>query len=481
MKEHQIAAAYIRVSTDDQLEFSPDSQLKMLQEYAERNDIILPQQYIYIDEGISGKRTKNRAAFNRMIATAKQKPKPFDVILVWKFSRFARNREDSIVYKSMLKKQCDISVVSISEPLADDKTSILIEALLEAMDEYYSLNLAEEVKRGMEEKASRGGIVSVAPFGYKIDNGVFVADNNSEFVRAIFADFANGMPTRKIAVKYSDLGCRTRNGNRLDNRFITYLVNNPAYIGKIRFSTDGNGAAKRNYDNPNMIIADGKHQPLISNELWEAAQSRIKKEKLMYKKDQRKGQPVQYALKGLVRCSTCGSTLIYSPASKGMQCHSYARGVCQTSHYISLKRLNIAISDELERLSKSDVLSLIQRNKNHTTANSSTIDTEKIIEKLNHRLARAKLAYQEGVDTLDEYRALKDEITAQIKKLESQLIQPPDKIDDKKIKQKIKEVLAAFNNPSISPEAQNHALRSIVDSIVYDRTADTVKITLYNS
>lgn len=152
------AAAYIRVSTDDQVEFSPDSQLKAIRKYAKEHDMILPEEFIFADEGISGRKTDKRVEFQRMIGMAKIKPKPFDVILLWKFSRFARNREDSIVYKSMLRKQCGIEVISISEQLSEDKTSILIEALIEAMDEYYSLNLAEEVKRGMSEKFSRGGV-----------------------------------------------------------------------------------------------------------------------------------------------------------------------------------------------------------------------------------------------------------------------------------------------------------------------------------
>ncbi len=71
------AAAYIRVSTDDQIEYSPDSQLKALRDYAKRNDMILPEEYVYIDEGISGRTTSKRPAFNRMIGTAKSKPKPF--------------------------------------------------------------------------------------------------------------------------------------------------------------------------------------------------------------------------------------------------------------------------------------------------------------------------------------------------------------------------------------------------------------------
>lgn len=81
----------------------------------------------------------------RMIATAKKNPKPFDAILVWKFSRFARNRQDSIVYKSMLRKELGIDVISVSEYIGDDKMSIITEAIIEAMDEYYSVNLAEEV------------------------------------------------------------------------------------------------------------------------------------------------------------------------------------------------------------------------------------------------------------------------------------------------------------------------------------------------
>jgi DNA invertase Pin-like site-specific DNA recombinase len=103
------------VSTDEQLEYSPDSQIKKIKEYAKHNDIHISDEFIFLDEGISGRKAEKRPAFMKMIALAKTKPKPFDMILVWKFSRFARNREDSIVYKSMLRKQCGIDVVSISE------------------------------------------------------------------------------------------------------------------------------------------------------------------------------------------------------------------------------------------------------------------------------------------------------------------------------------------------------------------------------
>ncbi|MEA4921547.1 MAG: recombinase family protein, partial [Clostridiaceae bacterium] len=91
------AAAYIRASTDMQQAVSPESQLEKIKEYAEKNDYLLPPQLIYMEsEGVSGRSTARRDAFNRMIAEAKRKPAPFDAVLVCKFSRFARNQEESV-------------------------------------------------------------------------------------------------------------------------------------------------------------------------------------------------------------------------------------------------------------------------------------------------------------------------------------------------------------------------------------------------
>ena len=104
----QPAAAYIRVSTDDQTEHSPESQLKELKDYAARHDLMIDPQHIYIDAGISGRKAAKRPQFQKMIAAAKEKPSPFGTILVWKFSRFARNQEESILYKSLLRRECNV-------------------------------------------------------------------------------------------------------------------------------------------------------------------------------------------------------------------------------------------------------------------------------------------------------------------------------------------------------------------------------------
>ena len=274
----KIAAAYIRVSTEDQIEYSPASQLEKIQEYAKRNGYILPDEFIYTDEGISGRTAEKRPAFNAMIGMAKTKPKPFDAILLWKFSRFARNREDSIVYKSMLRKQCGIDVISISENIGDDKMSVLIEAMIEAMDEYYSINLAEEVKRGMTEKVSRGEAVTMPSFGYDIKNGTYVPNpETAPIVQEIFHRYLDGIGMRTISVELNERGIKTKRGNKFENRNIEYILNNPVYIGKIRWTPTGK--TRRNYHNPDTVIINGHHEPIIDMETWNAVQEKLSKNK----------------------------------------------------------------------------------------------------------------------------------------------------------------------------------------------------------
>ena len=96
-KDYRIAAAYIRVSTDDQVELSPASQLVEIRKWASANGYIVPDEFVFVDEAKTGRKVTGRDDFRRLIGTAKQKPKPFDAILLWKFSRFARYRDDAVL------------------------------------------------------------------------------------------------------------------------------------------------------------------------------------------------------------------------------------------------------------------------------------------------------------------------------------------------------------------------------------------------
>jgi len=287
-----------------------------------------------------------------MIRTAGQTPKPFDQILLWKFSRFARNRQDSIFYKSMLRREYGIDVVSITEQLSDDPTSILIEALLEAMDEYYSINLAQEVRRGMNEKFSRGGIVCPPPFGYRMGKEQYDPDPSAApFIPMIFSDFLQGMSCRQIAEKLNQMAVSTIRGNAFEARNIRYILGNPVYLGMQRRRLSGP------YPESPMSVVPAPHPPLISEEVFRSAQELLK---LTQKKHpSRPGRTsASFMLRGLVRCSLCGATLTKTQKGETLQCCKYTRGQCSQSHSISLPIINKAV---LQKLSEDLSLFPMQR------------------------------------------------------------------------------------------------------------------------
>ena len=184
------AALYIRVSTHSQEELSPDSQKRLLLDYADKHQFLVEEPWIFQENGISGRTAQKRPQFQQMIACAKSESHPFDAILVWKFSRFARNQEESIVYKSMLRGKYGVDVISISEPIIDGPFGSLIERIIEWMDEFYSIRLSGDVCRGMTEKALRGGYQSRPPFGYRISsvNGQLELDPpEAQTVQKIFS------------------------------------------------------------------------------------------------------------------------------------------------------------------------------------------------------------------------------------------------------------------------------------------------------
>lgn len=214
-------AIYARVSSEKQdTDLSISAQLKALREYAAKSNWIIVKEFI--DEAESG-RTAARPAFREMISAARRPSRPFDTILVWKYSRFARSREDSIVYKTMLRKN-GVQVVSITEPFEDTPTGRLLEAMIESLDEFYSANLGQEVLRGMRESASRGFYISARPpYGYiriKIRDGnrerpkLEVDPHTTPIVGCIFGMILEGLGLTEIAKVLNGEGIPGPKGKR---------------------------------------------------------------------------------------------------------------------------------------------------------------------------------------------------------------------------------------------------------------------------
>ncbi|MGI5892414.1 MAG: recombinase family protein [Bacillota bacterium] len=468
----KIAAAYIRVSTEDQLDYSPDSQIKIIRDYAQKHDLIIPDNYIFIDEGISGRKAEKRPAFMHMISIAKQKPKPFDVILVYALSRFARNREDSVVYKRLLRKELGIDLVSTSQDFGNDKTSILIEALLEAMDEYYSIDLAENVKRGMTEKAGRGQPVSIPALGYEIKNGQYLIDPNSApVVQMIFKDFIGGMGFRDIAVKLNSLGIITSRGNKFDNRGIEYILYNPVYIGKIRWNPIEKTG--RNYNHPDLMITDGGHQPIIDQHTWQEAQKQLTQVKNIYGKYRHSNSSGNFILKGLVKCSNCGSTLVR--AAKGsLQCHAYAKGKCNISHSINGAKLKDIVIKKIEADFANINWQLKEKQKFKLTEENTIIERQ--LEKEQEKLLRIKEAYENGVDCLQEYKINKKRITERIKLLTAKKADISSREPRPIFIERHQDVINIIKDSLIDESKKNRLLSLFIESIIFHRINNELQI-----
>jgi DNA invertase Pin-like site-specific DNA recombinase len=484
----KIGAAYIRVSDERQDEYSPDSQLKKIREYAAREGYMIPDEYVFYDDGISGKSTRKRDDFNRMIAIAKEKTHPFDVIYVWKFSRFARNQEESMVYKNLLRKK-GVTVISVSEPIPEGHYGTLIERVIEWMDEFYLVNLGTEVMRGMTEKASRGEPVVAPPYGYLMGDNIYVPDNeggSADIVREIFERYASGEKQRAIAVAMGEKGVRTRQGNKPDNRWVEYILRNPAYIGKLRWSTGGiRAVSRKDYDNENIMVVDAHHEPLISMELWEKVQRMLDEQKKKYPKYARREQPIDYMLKGLVRCSSCGGTLIMSSATSGksktrtLQCHNYSRGQCNRSHSVTIPKLEAALLAGLEMAIGEKQFNIIPVKPKRATP--TEVDYDKLIEVEERRLARAREAYLAEIDTLEQYKEHKEAVEARIKDLKSKRDKGNvKKIDIDSYSKKVANILAFIRRDDVTPKAKNEALHTIIETMVFEKANNNLALYFHD-
>ena len=475
MSDLKIGAAYIRVSTDSQDEYSPASQLKLIEEYARRNGYYIPDEYVYQDIGISGKAADKRPAFKLMIATAKQSPSPFSTIFVWKYSRFARNQEEALVYKNLLRKS-GVNVVSISEPTFDSPFSSLIERILEWMDEFFVLNLANEVKRGMKEKSSRGEFGGKPPFGYDVKDKILVQNENAQYVRFVFSSYINGKSFREIGRALGDAGVKI-NGDVPGAQAIKYILRNPAYIGMIRWTDEEHASYRSNdYTVDFDTLTPGKHEAIISVEDFQKAQERLaKRSDVRYA---REGHPVMM-LKGLLRCDNCGGTLV-DVTGRGktrkprLQCCRYSQGKCKVSHYISEEDANAAVIDGLEQVIASNTFVFAPKQAQEPTLQR---DWDKLITQEETRLKRAKSALLDGAFSNAEYKEVKASVEDTIARLKAEKAKDAAPVvDAESFAPQVKEVIAVLRAPDVSGEAKNMALRSIVDKIVFNKHAGTFDI-----
>lgn len=488
MNETKYGYGYIRVSTEKQDELSPDSQKKLLKDYAQKNGIIIKKFYC---ESVSGRKAEKRPEFQRMIAAAKSKDHPIDVILVWKFSRFARNQEESIVYKSLLKKKHNVDVVSVSEPLVDGPFGSLIERIIEWMDEYYSIRLSGEVTRGMTEKALRGGYQARPPLGYKIiERGkppVIIPDE-AETVRLIFDLYVNKKKGMfDIARHLNSLGLKTSHNKEFERRSIEYIVLNPTYCGMIRWNRTENETNKVK-DESEWIIAKGQHEAIITPELFEMAQERF--ESTYTPSGARPSSTYRHWLSGVVKCPSCGRTMIakhIKDKHSGREycyftCYGYSKGKCTAKTSVSSLKLEPGVLKSIEDTLKNKRLKYRYiEPKENVEIDECTLLNERL-KKTYEKESRVMEAYRDGIDTLEEYKHNKSIIIGERNEINTQLSQlKSDKKKDytKEILTRISNVYELITSEDTDAQTKNELLKSVVNKITYDRATDKLKVYYY--
>ena len=219
---------YARYSSNSQTEQSIEGQLQTCYEYARANGHIVVGEYI--DRAKSGT-ADSRVEFQRMITDSDKKF--FEAVLVYQLDRFARNRYDSAINKAKLKKN-GIRVISARENISDDASGILVEGVLESMAEYYSAELSQKIRRGMNinaEKCLSNG--SNPGLGYYVDSErkFHINTEIAPIVCGIFEMYANGKTVTEIIRYLNDKKVKTSLGKEFNKNSLHRILRNKRYIG----------------------------------------------------------------------------------------------------------------------------------------------------------------------------------------------------------------------------------------------------------
>lgn len=275
------AVIYARYSTGhDQTERSIEGQLEDCYKYAAANDINIIGEYI--DRKISGT-GDNRHDFQRMIKDSASRQ--FDIVLVWKLDRFARNRYDSANYRAKLKAN-GVRLTSVMEAIPDSPEGIMLEALLEGIAEYYSKELSVKIKRGIRVARSKGEYTGgQVLFGYHLkDKKIYIDEQESKWIRFLFEKYADGVPLRTIIAEINEKsGLKPRRGTQFHERSFQNALRNSKYLG-------------------NEI-----YPPLLDLDLFNRVQAKINARKQAPAAEKAR---VKYQLQGKIFCGHCGSSMI---------------------------------------------------------------------------------------------------------------------------------------------------------------------------
>ena len=497
------AVIYARVSSEKQAEngTSIPAQIKICKEFLNRSGYSLYK--TYIDEAKSAL-SADRPSFQDMIEEAKKNPPPFDAIIIYSFSRFARNRLDSITYKLLLRKK-EIKVISVTEPLEEDTPEgKLLEGIIEVINEFYSSNLARETFRGQRENATQGfWNGGVPPIGYKvleIKNGegkkkVLEIDEEYEgAVKEIYELFLKGYGLKKISEIINAKELKTKRGNSFSPSTVRGILRNEAYIGNLIWNKyDKKTKGKKYKDKKDWVRIDGRIPQIIDKENFNIVQKMFEERKGVNPKSLGR----THILSGLIKCGLCGSNYIYARKSKVRGDKKY-----ETSYYVCGKKdklskqacPNVALkAPEIEDyitkllaeklLSEKNVKKIVENLRNEydevkEEAKNKSKSIRESIRKIDIKINNIYKAVENGFsqkllnERLKELNSKKEDFLRDLELLKSESVKPYSEKEISVFANSIKEKIK-----SLTDEELNHYLKLFICAIKVTPEDMTVYLT----
>lgn len=315
-KIEKIAAIYTRVSTREQAEagYSIEEQEKLIKAHCVENNIRAHK--VYSDKGISGKSIKGRPGLISLLADAEAGK--FNMVIVWKINRLSRKLKDTLEIVEKLSYY-NVEMKSITEKMElNTPEGRLHLHIMSSLGEFERGQIAENVKMGMKARAKEGRWNGGSVLGYDLvkmtdstrkrgENMLVINKEEAKVVRHIFDLYYNGKGYKAIANQVNKEGHKTKKGNHFSTTSIKDIVNNPLYAGMIRYDVRSNWATQRRKGiNPDPILVEGIHEPIISREKFKSVQELVKTKSFKPNRTYAGGFP----LTGILRCPVCNSGMV---------------------------------------------------------------------------------------------------------------------------------------------------------------------------
>ena len=279
------AVIYARYSSDNQTEQSIEGQLRVCNDYAKNNDILIVD--TYIDRAMTGT-NDNRPDFQRMIKDSSKRK--WDYVLCYKFDRFSRNKYETAMHKKTLKDN-GVKVISAMEYIPDSPEAIILESMLEGYAEYYSAELSQKIRRGNNESRRKGNLTGGhIPYGYiNVNKKAVIHEDRAEIVRFIYEQYAKDVYVKDIIATLTEKGV-LYNGKPFLRNTVYQILKNEHYSGIYHYNGEP---------------FDNIYPQIVDTELFNKVRSKV-----MANKFGKKSETMTYLLRGKVICGYCGKSII---------------------------------------------------------------------------------------------------------------------------------------------------------------------------